>query len=159
MLTRLRVQGFKNLVDVDVRFGPFTCIAGLNGVGKSNLFDAILFLSALADQSLLEAATGVRHETRSAEAGRIFTRIGDVVADALSLPADPEAVSDPKVMLHEALRVASGLPLRRRRKFQADKAQRMLPHHIESYAPLRKLSAFRRFEADAVRVMATLQGS
>jgi len=26
MLTRLRVKGFKNLVDVEVRFGPFTCI-------------------------------------------------------------------------------------------------------------------------------------
>ncbi len=42
MLTRLKVSGFKNLVDVDVHFGPFTCIAGANGVGKSNLFDAIL---------------------------------------------------------------------------------------------------------------------
>ena len=60
MLTRLRVNGFKNLVDVDVRFGPFTCIAGANGVGKSNLFDAILFLSALADKSLTEAALSVR---------------------------------------------------------------------------------------------------
>ncbi|MBM3262563.1 MAG: AAA family ATPase [candidate division Zixibacteria bacterium] len=56
MLTRLKVSGFKNLVDVEVRFGPFTCIAGANGVGKSNLFDAILFLSALADRSLIEAA-------------------------------------------------------------------------------------------------------
>ena len=28
MLTRLKVKGFKNLVDVDIRFGPFTCIAG-----------------------------------------------------------------------------------------------------------------------------------
>ena len=60
MLTRLRVDGFKNLVDVDVRFGPFTCIAGANGVGKSNLFDAILFLSALADKTLTEAALSVR---------------------------------------------------------------------------------------------------
>lgn len=42
MLTRLKVSGFKNLVDVDVRFGPFTCVAGANGVGKSNLFDAIV---------------------------------------------------------------------------------------------------------------------
>ena len=39
MLTRFKVSGFKNLVDTDVRFGPFTCIAGANGVGKSNLFD------------------------------------------------------------------------------------------------------------------------
>ena len=60
MLTRLKVTGFKNLVDVDVRFGPFTCVAGANGVGKSNLFDAILFLSTLADLPLLEAAQAVR---------------------------------------------------------------------------------------------------
>lgn len=47
MLTRLKVSGFKNLVEVDVRMGPFTCIAGVNGVGKSNIFDAIQFLSLL----------------------------------------------------------------------------------------------------------------
>jgi AAA15 family ATPase/GTPase len=29
--------------------GPFTCIAGANGVGESNLLDAMVFLSALAD--------------------------------------------------------------------------------------------------------------
>lgn len=59
MLTRLKVSGFKNL-DIDVRFGPFTCIGGPNGVGKSNLFDAINFLSALADKPLIEAAAQVR---------------------------------------------------------------------------------------------------
>ena len=60
MLTRLQVKGFKNLLDVDVRFGPFTCIAGPNGVGKSNLFDAILFLSELADKPFVEAARNTR---------------------------------------------------------------------------------------------------
>ena len=66
MLTRLKVSGFKNLVDVDVRFGPFTCIAGANGVGKSNLFDAIKFLSDLADRPLTDAAMAVRDETGKA---------------------------------------------------------------------------------------------
>ena len=60
MLTRLKVDGFKNLVGADVRFGPFTCIAGANGVGKSNLFDAICFLSALSEKTLMEAALSVR---------------------------------------------------------------------------------------------------
>jgi len=41
MLTRLRVNGFKNLIDVDLHVGPFTCIAGANAVGKLNLFDVI----------------------------------------------------------------------------------------------------------------------
>lgn len=60
MLTRLKVHGFKNLLDVDVWFGPFTCVAGTNGVGKSNLFDAITFLRRLASEPLLEAALAVR---------------------------------------------------------------------------------------------------
>jgi len=60
MLTRLRVQGFKNLVDVDVRFGPFTCIAGPNGAGKSNLFDAITFLGELASMPIMKAASRAR---------------------------------------------------------------------------------------------------
>ncbi len=60
MLTRLKVQGFKNLIDIDVHFGPFTCIAGPNGVGKSNLFDAMLFLSELADKPFVEAASNTR---------------------------------------------------------------------------------------------------
>ena len=60
MLTRLEVQGFKNLLDVRVDFGPFTCIAGSNGIGKSNVFDAIEFLSYLASDSLVEASQRVR---------------------------------------------------------------------------------------------------
>jgi predicted ATPase len=60
MLTRLQIDGFKNLRQVDLRFGPFTCIAGRNGVGKSNLFDAISFLSGLASQPLVDAAVNVR---------------------------------------------------------------------------------------------------
>src|SRR6266496_485469 len=62
MLTRLKVTGFKNLVDVDVQFGPFTCIAGANGVGKSNLLDAIAFLSALAVKPLLDSALSIRDD-------------------------------------------------------------------------------------------------
>ncbi len=78
MLTRLRVKGFKNLVDVDVRFGPFTCVAGVNGAGKSNLFDAIRFLSMLANKTLTEAALSVRAEGGSASDLRsLFHRVGD----------------------------------------------------------------------------------
>src|SRR5215475_8532800 len=60
MLTRLEVQGFKNLLDVQVDFGPFTCIAGANGIGKSNVFDVIEFLSYLASDTLVEAAQRIR---------------------------------------------------------------------------------------------------
>jgi predicted ATPase len=89
MLTRLRVNGFKNLVDVDVRFGPFTCIAGANGVGKSNLFDAIGFLSTLADRPLLDAARAVRDETgRSSDVRNLFHRVGSSYAPEMSFEAE-----------------------------------------------------------------------
>ncbi|MFI6999987.1 AAA family ATPase [Nocardia sp. NPDC050175] len=60
MLTKLEIRGFKNLLDVQVDFGPFTCIAGANGMGKSNVFDAIEFLSYLATDPLVEASQRVR---------------------------------------------------------------------------------------------------
>ncbi len=60
MLTRLAIKGFKNLVDVEIRFGPVTYIAGPNGAGKSNVFDAIELLSQLADKPFIEAANAVR---------------------------------------------------------------------------------------------------
>ena len=61
MLTRLEVNGFKNLVDFSVDFGPYTCIAGPNGVGKSNIFDAIQFLSLLTECTINQAALRVRN--------------------------------------------------------------------------------------------------
>lgn len=87
MLTRLKVSGFKNLVDVDVRLGPFTCIAGANGVGKSNLFDAIQFLSFLADRPLIEAALAVRGG-RTAGVKSLFHRVGSRRDDVISLTAE-----------------------------------------------------------------------
>ncbi len=60
MLTRLEVNGFKNLVDFSVDFGPFTCITGPGGVGKSNLFDVIRFLSLLTEHPINAAAARIR---------------------------------------------------------------------------------------------------
>jgi len=89
MLTRLKVSGFKNLVDVDVRFGPFTCIAGPNGVGKSNLFDAILFLAALADDTLFNAALSVRDDGgRTTDIRSLFHRVGGEYAKEMSFEAE-----------------------------------------------------------------------
>lgn len=89
MLTRLKVSGFKNLVDVDVRFGPFTCVVGPNGVGKSNLFDAIRFLSALANQTLMGAAASVRdQDSRTADVRTLFHRAGDRYAKTMSFEAE-----------------------------------------------------------------------
>lgn len=89
MLTRLKVSGFKNLVDVDVYFGPFTCVAGANAVGKSNLFDAIHFFSALADRPLLDAALSVRDEGgKTTDIRSLFHRVGNDFANEMSFEAE-----------------------------------------------------------------------
>ncbi|SDX51987.1 AAA family ATPase [Thiocapsa roseopersicina] len=88
MLTRLRVNGFKNLIGVDIHFGPFTCIAGINAVGKSNLFDAILFLKALMDAPIMDAAMEVRDDRGSvSDVGHLFTQ----TAKGITLPIEIEA--------------------------------------------------------------------
>jgi predicted ATPase len=89
MLTRLKVSGFKNLIDVDIRFSPFTCIAGANGVGKSNLFDAIQFLSALSDHPLIEAARLIRDEGgKASDVRSLFHRVGDDYDTEMSFEAE-----------------------------------------------------------------------
>lgn len=99
MLTRLKVSGFKNLVDVDIRFGPFTCIAGPNAVGKSNLFDAIRLLSLLANDTLMNAALQVRSEGgKTGDIRSLFHRVGDNYDEAMTFEAEMiipgEAIDD-----------------------------------------------------------------
>jgi predicted ATPase len=98
VLTRLRVDGFKNLRGVDLRFGPFTCIAGPNGVGKSNLFDAIRFLSLLADHKIMDAARRVRGSSDDPSDPRsLFARASDGHLDTMSLEVEtlvPRSVTD-----------------------------------------------------------------
>jgi predicted ATPase len=99
MLTRLEVHGFKNLRKVAVDFGPFTCIAGPNGVGKSNVFDAIQFLSELADRPLMEAAESVRgtRSERSADPRDLFWDLGELGGQPISLAAEmvvPREIED-----------------------------------------------------------------
>jgi len=96
VLTRLEVRGFKNLADVDVRFGPFTCVAGANGAGKSNLFDALRLLSLLADRPLDEAARAVRGGAGGADT--LLCRLGGERASRLTLAAEmivpPRGIDD-----------------------------------------------------------------
>jgi predicted ATPase len=98
MLTRLHINGFKNLANVDIAFGPFTCIAGANGVGKSNLFDAIMFLRDLTDYSLTEAAARVRDPlARSGDLLAIFHQTTSKSIHNMSFEADfvvPKNVTD-----------------------------------------------------------------
>ena len=107
MLTRLQVDGFKNLDRIDVRLGPFTCVAGPNGVGKSNLFDAISFLATLADKPLVEAAAAVRGgDSRRGDVWSLFRRAGDRVAETMKFAAEFLISSDGEDELGQAAKAS-----------------------------------------------------
>lgn len=98
MLTRLEVNGFKNLFDVAVDFGPYTCIAGPNAVGKSNLFDVIEFLALIADHTFMEAAQLLRSAgDRSGDPRTIFWYDGNGTPIPMRLAVEmivPQSVAD-----------------------------------------------------------------
>lgn len=98
MLTRLEANNFKNLIDFSVDFGALTCLAGPNAVGKSNVFDAIHFLSLLADHTLMDAALAIRGaDTDTTDLGDLFWTDGRTRANSFSLAAEmivDESVTD-----------------------------------------------------------------
>ncbi len=73
MLIRLKVKGYKNLAEVDVRFGPLTCIVGPNNAGKSNLLDAIGFLGAMASMPISAAAATIKGSIGNVAVSSLFT--------------------------------------------------------------------------------------
>jgi predicted ATPase len=60
MLTRIEIDGFKSFRNLKVDLHPFTVIAGPNAAGKSNFFDALRFLSRIANYDLSEAVQELR---------------------------------------------------------------------------------------------------
>ena len=143
MLTRLKVSGFKNLVDVDIRFGPFTCIAGANGTGKSNLFDAINFLSTLADRSLIEAARSVRGVgERMEDIRNLFHRVGNSYADKMSFEAEMMVLSPAIAPIEKSesaivnfLRYSLTLAYRTSDRWHSFRSLEILEERLEAIAP------------------------
>ncbi len=72
MITKIEIDGFKTFNNLKIEFSPFVVIAGANGSGKSNLFDAILLLSRLAETDLKSAFKELRGEARE-----LFTQYPD----------------------------------------------------------------------------------
>ncbi|MGC9397982.1 MAG: AAA family ATPase [Anaerolineae bacterium] len=68
MLTGIEIDGFKTFLDFKVSLTPFKVIIGANGVGKSNLFDALNLLANLAETDMRTAFLNVR-----GEAGELFS--------------------------------------------------------------------------------------
>lgn len=79
----------------------------------------------------------------------------------LPSPARAEAVADPKSLLREALRRASGFSGRRLRKLDRDFTQhrRILLETLDRQGPVRQLQSWRAFEESVATVARQLLGS
>jgi len=62
MLTQIEIDGFKTFRDFELDLEPFQVIVGPNGVGKSNLFDAMQLLARLTENDLWTAFQASRGE-------------------------------------------------------------------------------------------------
>lgn len=60
MLTRIEIDGFKSFERFSLDLQPFTAVVGPNASGKSNLFDALRFLSLLAQVDIRTAMQDLR---------------------------------------------------------------------------------------------------
>ena len=68
MITKIEVDGFKTFSQFQLELDPVQVIVGVNGAGKSNLFDVFMLLSHLADADLRTAFQQLR-----GDAGELFT--------------------------------------------------------------------------------------
>ena len=73
MITRIKINGFKSFQNFEIFFTPFTVVAGTNASGKSNLFDALMLLSRLAEKDLKTAFSEQRGDPME-----LFTQYDDL---------------------------------------------------------------------------------
>ncbi|GAB4212377.1 MAG: AAA family ATPase [Roseiflexaceae bacterium] len=107
MITRIQVDGFKTLQNVDIPLRPFQVFAGANNVGKSNLFDVIKLLSMLPDHDLPEILQSLRGDPYE-----VFTQLPDgsfvnkmnIVVDILLDPTFEDEFEGTVKLNHNRLR-------------------------------------------------------
>lgn len=83
MITRIEIDGFKTFQDFSVDLQPFAALVGPNASGKSNLFDALRFLSLLAKHDIRQSMQGLRGEPEE-----LFRRTASGVADKMSFAVE-----------------------------------------------------------------------
>ncbi len=73
----------------------------------------------------------------------------------LSMPRliDVEDIPDPKDVLHNLVLAATDLPMRRRKRFDVNKAVPLIPKYIDDFSPLKNLLAFSSLENQVVQTI------
>ena len=91
MFTRIEIDGFKTFEGFGVDLQPFSVIGGANAAGKSNLFDALRFLSRLAEADIRTALQDLRGEPHE------LFRLGSNGFSASAMKFAIEVLLDPSV--------------------------------------------------------------
>ena len=63
MIARIEIDGFKTFGNFSLDLRPFTTIVGPDASGKSNLFDAIKFVSRLTQTDIRDAMGDLRGQS------------------------------------------------------------------------------------------------
>ena len=83
MLTRIEIDGFKTFENFSLDLRPLTAIVGPNASGKSNLFDALKFVSLLAQLDIRTAMQDLRGEPEE-----LFRKTSSSSANAFSFAVE-----------------------------------------------------------------------
>lgn len=83
MLTRIEIDGFKTFENFRLDLTPLTAIVGPNASGKSNLFDALRFISLLAKFDIRTAMQDLRGEPEE-----LFRKTPHGQSDEMSFAAE-----------------------------------------------------------------------
>lgn len=78
-ISRLRVQNFRSIADLDLPLGPLTVLVGPNGSGKSNIVDALRFMRDALSRGLDQAV-----RDRNGLSG-VFRRVANGYCSPLSI--------------------------------------------------------------------------
>lgn len=115
MLTRIEIDGFKTFRGFSLDVPPFLVILGRNAAGKSNLFDALLFLGLISDDPLLEAARQTRGDITELfhrrTDGSHLNRMSFAV-EVLLERSVTDAFGDASKVIHSRVRYEVGIELR-----------------------------------------------
>jgi len=122
------LQAIETVIQQQVSVPPWVCVVPVRMQEAWLLFD----------EAAIRSAAGNRHGTMRLDLPPIDTL---------------EDLPDPKRVLYDLLREASGLTGRRRRQFRAPKHARRVAEFINDFTALRTLSAFNRLEADIGRMV------
>lgn len=116
MLTRIEIDGFKSFEGFRMDVPPFVVVLGANASGKSNLFDAIRFLSRLAQVDLRSAVKGLRgepHELFRRQADGTPCNVMSFAVEVLLSPEVRDPWGDTVTISHSRVRYEVTIELRR----------------------------------------------